>query len=97
MAGSLTRSLGSTPHQQLLTMTPPNDMSNEERFLSSMRRGMDRSTDFAAVGCCCIVALAAVAVIGGFDDDLGVAGVVLCGLVLAAIGTVLGTWRARRN
>jgi hypothetical protein len=58
---------------------------------------MDRSTDFAAVGCCCIVALAAVAVIGGFDDDLGVAGVVLCGLVLAAIGTVLGTWRARRN
>jgi hypothetical protein len=58
---------------------------------------MERTADVAAVGCYCIVVLAAVAVIGGFDDDLGVAGVVLCGLVLAAIGTVLGSWRARRN
>jgi hypothetical protein len=78
-------------------MSPPHDRSNEERLLSSVRRGIDRSTDVAAVVCYCIVVLAAVAVIGGFDDDLGVAGVVLCGLVLAAIGTVLGSWRARRN
>ena len=78
-------------------MTPPNDVSNEERLLRSVKRGMDRLTDFAAVGCVCIVVLAAVAVIGGFDDDLGVAGVVLCGLVSAAVGTLLGSRRFRRN
>ncbi len=78
-------------------MALPNDMSNEERLLRSVKRGMDRFTGFAAVGCYGIVVLAAVAVIGGFDDDLGVAGVVLGGLVLAAVGTLLGSGRSRRN